>query len=210
MKKIIIQPICSAKNMEAVHYEIPGNKFAKYDGKLFYGMNEILSSEIKKDDEVKIFTIGSSTSNNAIEKNTEIYINEITSIIEKNGAKIKHNYPIKVPYESPDVVFESMFSEVIDQIEKGSEIYVDITFGDRIVPFFLFSVTQFAERYLDCNVRAIINLKQDYDVDGKVVPGSHRLNDVTSIYYLNKMVNSMNGVSGTAAVDMVKDFLSIR
>lgn len=208
MKKIIIQPICSAKNMKPVHYEITGKKFKSFDGEVYYGMNEILANEISKDDEVKIFTIGSSTSTESIERNTDYYIEEISNIIDSIGAK-KVIKSIKVPYENSDIVFESMFSDVIGEIEEDSEVFVDITFGDRIIPFFMFSVVQFAERYLNCTVKAIINMKQDYDKDGKVVEGSHRLNDVTSVYYLNKMVNSMNGISGEAAVKTVKEFLSI-
>lgn len=207
MKKIIIQPICSAQNMIPHKYKITGKKYKVYDKEIYYGLNGLLVNELKSDDEIKIFTIGSSFSNKAIDVNAKIYEEEINRLFPEN---IKYTIKsISVPYDESDVVFEKMFSDIISQIEDNSEIYVDITFGDRLIPFFLFSVVQFAERYLNCKLKVIICMKQDYNEEGKVIEGSHRLNDITSVYYLNKMVNSMKVISGKDAVENVKKFLSL-
>ena len=52
-------------------------------------------------------------------------------------------------------------------------------------------------------------VQRDFGEDGKPIPDSECIYDVTSLYYLNSLMNSMNCKSGSEAVNTVKKFFEM-
>ena len=89
----------------------------------------------------------------------------------------------------------------------NSQIYADITFGPKPLPMILMCALSFAEKFLNCDVKSVIYGKVNFDDNNKVT--SPELYDVTSLYYLNNLTNSMIAADGKEARQNLDEFFSL-
>lgn len=85
-----------------------------------------------------------------------------------------------------------MFDKLCQTLEKGDEIYFDMTFGYKPTSMLVMLMCNYAERFVE-NVRVRKIMYAQYHFDKKEdVEFVHDLIDVTSLYYLNQMIYKVN------------------
>lgn len=222
MKKIVIQTISTAPMKVPLEksktegrniYKISTNaRFKEFDYPVYYSMSGVIPQFIEKGDTLKLITFSSASSTEAIQNNIntnrQLCIGEFSKVCQDAGVSFE-DVDLNIPYEMDNDVFSQMFAKIIDEIEQGSEIYVDNTLGDRIFCTFINSVVQFAEQCLDCKLSLMTWAKRDYDENGKPILTSYRLTDVTSVYYLTKLTGNLHSRNPKDAIQTVKTFLSM-
>ena len=100
---------------------------------------------------------------------------------------------------------------MISVLENDAEIYADITFGPKPFPMLLMPVLTFAEKFCNADIKKIVYGKVEFikHDDGKKYPEKPELYDVTSLYYLNNLVGTMEASSSYEAQKSLKAFFDI-
>ena len=208
MKKIFIGSTKLAKGMEEIQYHSATKKI-KETGTYYYGLSTVIENKLsKEDDNVSLIILELQRKSGAIKENTDHYLQDLQKIENLTGVKI-HPRTIELPFNESKTTFQKAFFELIQELEENAEIYVDITFGAKTTSLLLFSFLQFAEKYFNCDVKMVDYVQRDYDEKEKPIIGSECIYDVTSLYYLNTLMNEMKCKNGKEAVETVKQFFSM-
>jgi hypothetical protein len=142
---------------------------------------------------------------NKTEKNIEIFKKEFSAICEKKDVKPGYE-EIEMPFYPSRNVCAQVFRKIIGSIVQHSEILADITFGPKPLPMVVFSALNFAEKYLDAEIKNIVYGKVEFK-GGEIIPGTDELFDITPLYYLNSMTHSINCDTAKTAMKIIDDFL---
>lgn len=207
MKKIFIGSTKLAKGMEEIQYRV-ATKRLKETVPFYYGFSTVIANNIEKEDRAKLVILELQRKSGAIKENTDYYLADIEKISTQSGVNIEH-VVIPVPFNESKVTFQNAFAALIQELEDNAEIYVDITFGAKTTSLLLLSFLQFAETQFNCSVKMIDYVQRDFDETEKPIIGSECIYDVTSLYYLNALMNNMNCKSGEEAVKTVKQFFEM-
>ena len=174
------------------------------DTPVYYPVNAFLGKTLKKDDDIKIVLVVKKDSQNQGKKNAAKFVEELLNV-NKVGAKIDYKI-IETEFSEEQSVHESLMSKIVDEIEDNSHILCDITYGPKDLPIVLFSALNFAEKYLNCEIDNII-YGQAVFVDGK--PTDTKLCDMSPLYYLNSVTNTIRCDDPNKAREMLKNLLSL-
>ena len=206
MKKIVFCDIPMKKKLDSMNYYGTGNVNSSYNKPVIYPINAVLAENLKKNDDVKIVLLRTldKAGNSGI--NSGLFIQELDEINAGIGAKIS--------YETLDSDFietknnhETRLKAMLDKIDENCQIHADITFGPKPLPMILMCVLSFAERILNCDVKTVVYGKVNFDDNNKA--GSPELYDVTSLYYLNNLTNSMVASDENEARNNLDEFFSL-
>lgn len=199
---------CIVPMQKKVKANYKGHKAIANDESVMYPINGVLAKMLKKDDEVKVVllkTINTNDEEKTIDKNEELFKQELNEINEKIGANISYDN-IEIQFTEERKEQEKMFKGIIDKIEMRSEIYADITYGPKSVPILTFNALGFAEKFLDADIKYIIYGKAYFDRNGN--PYGHEIIDMTALYYLNSITNSIDVDSADEAKKILNNLLS--
>ncbi len=208
MKKIFIGSTKLAAGMEEIQYHSATKKISE-TVPFYYGFSTVMANNISKDDNAKLIILELQRKTGAVKENTNNYLKDLEKINQTKGTNIQDPKIIEIPFNESKVTFQSAFFELIKELEENAEIYVDITFGAKTTSLLLLSFLQFAEKYFNCDVKMIDYVQRDFDESEHAIVGSECIYDVTSLYYLNSLMNTMNCKNGEEAVETVKKFFSI-
>lgn len=206
MKKIIFCDIPMKKNMNAMVYAGTGNTNCNYSKPVMFAINAVLAETLKKGDEVRVVLLRTLDKAGNSGKNSGLFMQELDSINSEIGAKISYE-TLESEFKETKDIHETRLKEILDKIEENTEIYADITYGPKPLPIILMCVISFAEKFLNCEVKSVIYGKVDFDDNNK--PCNPELYDVTSLYYLNNLTNSMVAYSGKEARQSLNEFFSL-
>lgn len=206
MKKIIFCDIPMKKNMNAMVYAGTGNTNCNYSKPVMFAINAVLAETLKKGDEVRVVLLRTLDKAGNSGKNSGLFMQELDSINSEIGAKISYE-TLESEFKETKDIHETRLKEILDKIEENTEIYADITYGPKPLPMILMCVISFAEKFLNCEVKSVIYGKVDFDDNNK--PCNPELYDVTSLYYLNNLTNSMVAYSGKEARQSLNEFFSL-
>lgn len=206
MKKIIFCDIPMKKNMSAMVYAGTGNTNCNYSKPVMFAINAVLAETLKKDDEVRVVLLRTLDKASNSGKNSGLFMQELDSINSEIGAKISYE-TLESEFKETKDIHETRLKEILDKIEENTEIYADITYGPKPLPMILMCVISFAEKFLNCEVKSVIYGKVDFDDNDK--PCNPELYDVTSLYYLNNLTNSMVVDNGKEARQSLNEFFSL-
>ena len=206
MKKIIFCDIPMKKNMNAMVYAGTGNTNCNYSKPVMFAINAVLAETLKKGDEVRVVLLRTLDKAGNSGKNSGLFMQELDSINSEIGAKISYE-TLESEFKETKDIHETRLKEIRDKIEENTEIYADITYGPKPLPMILMCVISFAEKFLNCEVKSVIYGKVDFDDNNK--PCNPELYDVTSLYYLNNLTNSMVAYSGKEARQSLNEFFSL-
>lgn len=205
--KIIFANIPLHKQKNAFVYVNCTNKKVG-DKEVIFPVNAILQYEIRPNEKVKVIMLTKEDIDGNGKKNTSWFENELNEINKDIGANIEYKI-ISAPFIETQDVHEKMFRNILDEFSDGCEIYADITFGPKSLPIILFAAMNFAEKYFNAVIRTIAYGKVDLVDSGTATkPINPVLYDMTSLYYLNSITNSMdfaNSESALKALDKLMD-----
>ena len=156
MKKIIFASVPMANKAVTYHtkYKVYNNPSLEWNKEIILPLSSVLFNTLKKEDIVKVILIKEQQDEQEdqhYEKQVKEEIEEIESII---GCEIKIKI-IKKKDEEDIFSHEKLFEKLIDELEENVEIYADVTYGTKTLPFIIFNVLTFAAQI--CNAR-IVNI----------------------------------------------------
>lgn len=205
MKKIIFCDIPMKSNLKAMIYKGTGNVNSNYEKPVIYPINAVLADTLSNQDELKVILLKTENSIKNSQKNSDLFIQELDSINLKIGAKISYKI-LEFEFKETKNNHELRLKQLIDTIEDGTQLFADITFGPKPLPMILMCAFSFAEKFLNCDVKTIIYGKVNFTNENISNP---ELFDVTSLYYMNNLTNSMIAKNGNEARKMLEDFFSL-
>ncbi len=206
MKKIIFCDIPMKKFMNPMVYAGTGNTNCNYSKPVIFPINAVLAESLKKGDEVRVILLRTLDKDGNSGKNSGLFMQELDSINSGIGAKISYE-TLDSEFKETKDNHEKRLQDMLDKIEENTEIYADITYGPKPLPMILMCVLSFAEKFLNCDVKSVVYGKVNFDENNK--PSNPELYDVTSLYYLNNLTNSMVADSGKEARQNLNEFFSL-
>ena len=195
------------REVEAVQYPLEGDKTIEYEKPVRCPINGILAKILKKDEQVKVIYILTTGENSECEQNKKVYIEELETINKEIGAVFYFD-TIEIDFEPTKKTYNKRIMDLAEKIPDNAEIYTDTTFGFKAIPLSLFCALRFAEEFREAVVQYIVYGKVEFNKDTRK-PEKPILYDITSLYYLFKLMGSMGASNAENAMETLKDFFAM-
>lgn len=207
MRKVVIitAPMMKSDNLRKMQYPVDGNKAIEYDKPVCCPINGVLARKLEKDEDVKIIYITIERSKKC-EQNKKAFIDEIIGINNVNKAKLEFDI-LEIPFEPTKQTYNKLITKLADKIPDNAEIYTDITFSYKPAILSLFCALRFVEEFKDAVIQYIVYGKVEFNDDNK--PENPMLYDITSLYYLFKLMGTMGAADAETATKTLNDFFAI-
>jgi hypothetical protein len=208
MKVVIVTiPMKAPKGVAPIHYPVDGNKNLEYDGEVRYPLNGILSKVLKKGEKVKIILLLVTGGNSCCEENAGIFRAELAKINEKIGADLSYAPSIEIPFLPVKATYNQLLVDFTERIPKGAEIYADITYGAKPEILSLLCAFCFVENFCDAAIGYLAYGKVEFNPVTKELEHP-MIFDLSSLYYLFKLIGSMEAPDLESASRVLKEFLA--
>ena len=208
MKTVIVTiPMIPPEKVNAMRYPIDGNKTMEYENPVRYAINGILAKTLEKGEPVKVILILTVGENSEYAKNQKAYIEELEKINAEIGAVLSYD-TVEIGFLPTKHTYNKLITDLAEKIPENAEIYTDITFGFKPETISLFCAFRFAEEFRDAVVQYIVYGKVEFNKEtGK--PEHPMLYEITSLYYLFKLMGSMGASNAESAMETLKDFFAM-
>jgi hypothetical protein len=193
--------------VEAMQYPMDGNKSIEYKKPVRCPINGILAKTLEKGEQVQVIYILTTGENSECERNKNAYIEELESINKEIGAVLSYD-TVEIDFEPTKKTYNTLIINIAKKIPENAEIYVDTTFGFKAIPLSLFCALRFVEEFRDAVVQYIIYGKVEFNKETRK-PEKPMLYDITSLYYLFKLMGSMGASNAEDALETLKDFFDM-
>ncbi|WP_461246802.1 TM1812 family CRISPR-associated protein [Treponema sp. R6D11] len=206
MKTVIITvPMKQPHEVEALQYPVDGNKAIEYEKPVRCPIHGVLAKTLEKNEKVKVIYILTTGETSECEQNKKAYIEELEKINKEIGAILSYD-SIEIDFEPTNKTYNKLITDLAEKISNNAEIYVDTTFGFKPETLSLFCALRFVEEFREAVVQYIIYGKVEFD---KGKPKNPKLYDITSLYYLFKLMGSMGASNAEDALKTLKDFFAM-
>lgn len=202
MKKTIICSIPMKKIVDKSVYEGEDLSIEVSATAVKYPINAYLEKNVSGEDDVKIILLVKKDEIGNYEKNKVEFEAELKELCKANIVITT----IDTEFSQEQVIHEQLMGRIIDEIDDGSHITVDITYGSKDIPIVIFAVLGFAEKFLDCEIDNIIYGQASFK-DGHVV--NTKICDMSPLYYLSSVTNTINCADSSKARKTLKSLLSL-
>jgi hypothetical protein len=187
-------------------YPVDGNKTIEYEKEVLFPVNAVLAKTLTKGETGQVvFLAATGGDENRSAANMARFREELDGINSEIGARLTYE-TIEVPFRPQKDVFEQLISSLIARLGKKAEIIADITYGIKPLPMILFCAITFAEKFYAATVQNIIYGKVEF-AEGKTL--NPMIYDLTPLYYLNKLIGSMECKTAKAAEALLNDFFAL-
>jgi len=204
---IITVPMRPPREMEAIQYPVDGNKAVEYEKPVRCPINGILAKKMEKGEQVKVIYILTTGENSEYEQNKALYIEELEGINKGIGAVLSYD-TIEIDFEPTKKTYNKLITDLAEKIPDNAEIYADTTFGFKAIPLSLFCALRFVEEFREAVVQYIVYGKVEFNRQtGK--REKPMLYDITSLYYLFKLMGSMGASNAENALETLRDFFAM-
>lgn len=205
MKKTIICNIPMKEKVDLAVYVSDDKSIPVSQKQVRYPINSFLEQTMTSDDELKIILLKKKDENSHYQKNMDDFKLELDEANKNIGAKLSY-IVIDTDFSQSRMVHEQLMGSIVEELEIGTHILVDTTYGPKDLPIIIFTALSFAEKFLECKVDNILYGQASF-VDGKVV--STKICDMIPLYYLASITNTIHCVDAEKAKKMLKSLLSI-
>ena len=205
--KVVIITVPMKPDIEKVHYPVDGNKSIEYDKPVRCPINGVLAKSLQKDEEVKIIYIMTSGDNSECPKNKDEFINELSNINQEIGAKFIYD-TVDIAFLPTKQTYNKLITDLTEKIPENAEIFTDITYGFKPEILSLFCALRFVEEFRDAIVQFIVYGKAEFNKTTSVLENP-MLYDITSLYYLFKLMGTMSASNVETATETLKDFFTM-
>jgi len=208
MKTVIITvPMKPLHEVEAMQYPMDGNKAIEYEKPVRCPINGILAKTLEKGEKVQVIYILTTGENSECKRNKDAYIKELEDINHKIGAVLSYE-TIEIDFEPTKKTYNKLITDLAEKIPENAEIYVDTTFGFKAIPLSLFCALRFVEEFREAVVQYIVYGKVEFNKETRK-PEKPMLYDITSLYYLFKLMGTMGASNAEDALETLKDFFAM-
>lgn len=205
LKKTIICNIPMKENLDRIVYQSDDASLPVSDRAVSYPICTFLEKTMHKEDELKIILLVKNDGFAFSKRNVEAFKQEFEAANKNIGAKATYTI-IDTAFEETKAVHEKLMGSIVEELEIGSHILADITYGPKDLPIVVFTALNFAERFLKCSADNII-YGQGKFVDGHVV--SAKICDMIPLYCLGSVTNLVHSRDPQKAKSMLQALLSL-
>jgi hypothetical protein len=174
--------------LDRFRYKVSGNSTIEFDGEVIFPINGVLAKTLNKDDSVHVVLLKKDDINNNSDRNAGEFRDELNIINKDIGAAIDYKV-LSTPHDESRAIQEKLLKEMVDELTDGAAVYADITYGTKSMPIIVFSVLNFAEKFFNAEIKNIVYGKVDFDKNNN--PINPELFDMTPLFYLNSLANTM-------------------
>jgi len=208
MKTVIITaPMKPTKEVYAIRYPMDGNKAMEYESPVRCPVNAVLAKSLKKEDQVKVIYILTTGENSLSAENMKNFKEELENINKEIGAVLTYE-TIDMDFIPTKQTYNKLITDLSEKIDEDAEIFTDITFGHKPEILSLFCALRFVEEFRDAVVQYIVYGKIEFNKETRK-PEKPMLYDITSLYYLFKLMGSMGAANAENAMETLKDFFAM-
>jgi hypothetical protein len=205
MKTVIVTMPMTARTPERFKYPVQGNRELEYDGEVAYPVNGILARTLQAGEQARLIYLVTAGGDNKGRRHSRAFRTELDAVNGAIGAEFVEE-TIEAPFEPTQKEFDRLIRALIDKIGDNAEIIADFTYGSKPFPFILLCALNFAEMFHNAIIQCLVYGKVDF-IDGK--PRNPVMFDVTSIYYLQKLIAKMEGHNPETALKMLDGFFTL-
>jgi len=208
MKVVIITvPMKPPHEISKVQYPVDGNNSIEYDKPVRCPINGVLAKTLQKGEEVKVIYIMTSGVNSECSKNKDEFIKELSVINQEIGATFNYD-TVDVAFLPTKQTYNKLITDLTEKVPENAEIYTDITFGNKPEILSLFCALRFVEEFREAIVQFIVYGKAEFNKTTRVLENP-MLYDITSLYYLFKLMGTMGASNAETAAETLKDFFAM-
>jgi hypothetical protein len=204
--KVLIVTVPMKSKIEAVKYPVDGNKAIEYEKSVYCPVNGILAKTLKEGEELKVIYIMTSGEYSDCEKNKRLFMEELNGINAEIGAIINYDM-VEIEFKATKKTYNKLLTDLTEKIPENAEIFTDITFGFKPEILSLFCALRFVEEFRDAIVQYIVYGKAEFNREGQIE--NPLLYDITSLYYLFKLIGTIGTTDFENASKMLKDFFTL-
>lgn len=212
MKKFIttIPPMQRPWNLKDGVYSAVNNERLCCDFETCFPVLPLIKGYSEDNEEVEIITIYTDDPKICTDKESGIDISKANydrfkEQLSKNLSNVNYKInEITIKYDESVETHLNTFIKIIEQINEGDIIFADITFGTKPLPIIEIMALNYALR-----------IKKDVSV-GCLSYGAFNFNsgemsvfDVTSLLYMDELVNNMAKMNVDNPIEMIKGILSL-
>jgi hypothetical protein len=147
MKTVIITvPMKPFHEVEAVKYQMDGNKAVEYDKPVRCPINGVLAKTLKRDEQVKVIYILTTGENSECKRNKSAYTEELEGINKEVGAILSYDV-IEIDFEPTKRTYNKLITDLAEKIPDNAEIYADTTFGFKPETLSLLCTFRFIKKF---------------------------------------------------------------
>lgn len=205
MKKVIICNIPMREYVAQTVYASNDLSLPVSEKAFKYPILSFLTRTMIAEDELKVLLLIKKDGNQFYEKNVDDFKAEMSEVLDATGAKAEYVI-IDTVFSENKETHEQLMVSLIDEIDVGSHILADITYGPKDLPIVIFSTLTFAENFLRCEVENIIYGQAEFE-NNKVV--SSMIYDMAPLYYLSSVSNTIKCNDPTKAKQILKSLLTL-
>lgn len=205
MKKTIICSIPMKETVDCVRYDSEDKSLPTVDKKVRYPICSFLERVMTDKDEFKVILLLKSDKYGHSLKNMEYFKQELDSANSTIGASIQY-VVIDTEFVEARSVHEQLMGRIVDELEDGTHILADITYGPKDIPIVIFTALNFAEKFLNCTVDNIVYGQAKF-IDGH--PIETKICDMGPLYCLGSVTNTIRCNDSVKARTMLKSLLSL-
>ena len=205
MKKTVLCNITMKEKTDRCVYAGRDRSLPVSDRAVVYPINAFLEKTLKAEDEVTAVLLVKKDSAGNYQKNAAAFLEELLAVNEKIGARIEFK-TVETDFSEEQSVHEALLGRLVDELEDGTHISADMTYGPKDLPIVLFSALNFAEKFLGCEVDHLIYGQVSFK-DG--VPTNPQICDMIPLYCLNSVTNAVRAETPDRARQMLKSLLSM-
>ena len=208
MKTVIITaPMKPPHQVSPIQYPMDGNKAMEYQNPVRCPINGILAKKMKNGEQVKAIYILTTGENSLSVENMKIFKDELENINKEIGAVLSYE-TIDMDFNPTKQTYNKLITDLTDKIDENAEIYTDITFGHKPEILSLFCALRFVEEFRDAVVDYIVYGKVEFNKETGN-PENPMLYDITSLYYLFKLMGNIGNTDSKTASKMLNDFFAL-
>jgi hypothetical protein len=190
-----------------VRYPVAGNALFEYEGEVVNPVNAVLARTMKKGETVKVVLLPTLDKKGVSLQNVDYFKRELDGINSSIGAEITYE-AIETPYEPTKLTFEELFRSLIKCFEPGAHIIADMTYGMKPLPMILLLALNFAENFCGAAIDSITYGKVEFDRETRK-PCDPMLYDITSLYFLQKLVSTIECDTAESAIKIFDEFFAL-
>ncbi len=205
MKKTVFCNITMKEVPDKLIYPTTDASIPTSERAVVYPINSFLEKTLLPDDEVKVVLLVKMDPDGNYKKNTASFVEELLGVNENIKAKLEIVY-INTEFSEEQSIHEALMSKIVDEVEDGAKILCDITYGPKDLPIVLFTALGFCEKFLSCEIDKIIYGQVNFKA-GK--PENPKICDMSSLYYLSSVTNTINCKDSGKAREILKSLLSL-
>ena len=175
------------------------------DRRVRYPVNALLEKTVSCDDDLKVIILSKNDEYSFSQQHTDEFLDELNQVLATSNVKPVIRI-IDTEFSQSKLVHEQLMGKLVDEIDEGSHILVDITYGPKDLPIVIFAAIGFAEKFLDCEIDAIVYGQASF-VQGKAV--NQKICDMSSLYYLSSVTNTIRCDKPEKARKTLNELLSL-